>query len=79
MENFNFEILPPAAPSMQGESEFGDLIGRIGSGIGAVASRLAQAVGSDGIIDLTAQSDKTIRKGARDLKKIHALVLHKME
>jgi hypothetical protein len=78
MENFNFEILPPAAPSMQGESEFGDLIGRIGSGIGAVASRLAQAVGSDGIIDLTAQSDKTIRKGARDLKKIHALVLHQM-
>ncbi|MDM0112021.1 peptidoglycan recognition family protein [Variovorax sp. J22R133] len=68
-----FEILP-----LQGESGFGDLIGRIGSGIGAVASRVADVIGSDGIVDLTAQSDKSIRKGARDMKKVHALVLHQM-
>jgi len=41
------------------------------SGFGAV-------IGSDGIIDLTAQSDKSIRKGARDMKKVRALVLHQM-
>jgi len=78
MDKFNpqgarFEILP-----LHGESGFGDLIGRIGSGIGAVASRVAHVIGSDGIIDLTAQSDKSIRKGARDMKKVHALVLHQM-
>lgn len=79
MEQFNpqgarFEILPP----VQGEWGIGDLVSRIGSGIGAVASRVANVIGSDGIIDLTAQSDKSIRKGARDIKKVNALVLHQM-
>lgn len=79
MENLNarataFEILP----AMQGETGFGSLAGRIGSGIGAVAARLAGAIASDGIIDLTAQADKSVRKGARDLKKVKALVLHQM-
>jgi hypothetical protein len=57
-----FEILPPAMPPLQGESGPGDAMGRIG----------------DGIVDLTAGSDKSVRKGARDMTKVRALVLHQM-
>ena len=83
MDNLNqrradFEIVPWPAPASQGESSFGDLFGRIGSGISDVAGRIADAVRSAGIIDLTAQADKSVRKGTRDLTKVKALVLHQM-
>ena len=57
-----------------GESEeegfFGDLADRALDAIGG-------ASGSR-IIDLTAQTDKSLRKGTRDAKKVYALVLHQM-
>jgi hypothetical protein len=71
-----FEIVPWATPAQPGE--FGDLLGRIGSGISDAAGRVADAVRGAGIIDLTAQGDKSLRRGTRDLKKVHALVLHQM-
>jgi hypothetical protein len=74
MDNLNqrrsdFEIVPWPASASQGESSFGDLFGRIGSGISDVAGRIADAVRSAGIIDLTAQADKSVRRGPRDLAK----------
>ena len=83
MDNLNqrrsdFEIVPWPASASQGESSFGDLFGRIGSGISDVAGRIADAVRSAGIIDLTAQADKSVRRGPRDLTKVKALVLHQM-
>ena len=84
MDNLNrrgveFEIVPlSAAPAAEGEWGLGDLFGRIGRGIGDAAGRVADALSSAGIIDLTAQADKSVRKGARDPKKVKALVLHQM-
>jgi hypothetical protein len=43
---------------------------------GASASRAVDA--PVGIIDLTAQADKSARRGRRDPKSVHALVLHQM-
>ena len=43
-----------------------------------MAGRVIDTVRSAGIIDLTAQADKSVRKGSRDLKKVRALVLHQM-
>jgi N-acetylmuramoyl-L-alanine amidase/Putative peptidoglycan binding domain len=81
---------PPAggdAPADQ-ESGFefedeglGDIFGRIAGGIGSAYSRVTDALGSASgsrIIDLTAVSDKSNRKGKRDPKKVYALVLHQM-
>ena len=77
-----FEIVPAAgstsASASQGEWGLGDLVGRLGSGIGQVGARIADALRSAGIVDLTAQSDKSVRKGPRDMKKVKALVLHQM-
>jgi N-acetylmuramoyl-L-alanine amidase-like protein len=83
MDNLNqrrsdFEIVPWPTRVAQSESRFGDLFGRIGSGISDVAGRLADAVRGAGIIDLTAKADKSVRKGTRDLTKVKALVLHQM-
>ena len=76
---------PPADGAAPGEFEmegfFGDFFGRVGKDIGDAAGRLTDTI-SDiagaGIIDLTAKSDKSLRKGARDLKKVKQLVLHQM-
>lgn len=77
-----FEIMPfagsLAGPLAERELGLGDLFGRIGSGISDVAGKLADTLRSAGIIDLTAQADKSVRHGARDLKKVQALVLHQM-
>src|SRR5215471_15023793 len=83
MDNLNqrrsdFEIVPWPTRVALSESRFGDLFGRIGSGISDVAGRLADAVRGAGIIDLTAKADKSVRKGTRDLTKVKALVLHQM-
>jgi hypothetical protein len=43
--------------------------------LGDLANRIA---GGSRIIDLTAQADKSLRKGTRDAKKVYALVLHQM-
>ena len=57
----------------------GDWLGRFGNAAGQVANSVVNAIGGNaGIIDLTAKSDKSIRKGRRDLSKIKALVLHQM-
>ncbi len=67
-----------------GETEregLGDLVGRIGGSLGSAVGRVADALGGASgsrIIDLTAQADKTLRKGTRDPNKVHALVLHQM-
>ena len=45
---------------------------------GSAVGRSTDALTDAGIIDLTAQSDKSLRKGARDLKKVKQLVLHQM-
>ena len=73
-----FEVVPLTTSVSENEWGLGDLVGRIGSGIGDVAERLAAALRSAGIIDLTAQGDKSLRQGARDPKKVQALVLHQM-
>jgi hypothetical protein len=63
----------------EAEWEFGDVFSRIKSGVGDVFSRAADAVdGGSRIIDLTAKADKGLRKGARDPKKVNALVLRQM-
>ncbi|CAN7506911.1 N-acetylmuramoyl-L-alanine amidase [Variovorax sp. LjRoot130] len=63
-------------------SGFIDAIGRIGkgigSGIGQVIGRAGEALRDCKIIDLTAQSDRSVRKGTRDPKSVYALVLHQM-
>jgi peptidoglycan hydrolase-like protein with peptidoglycan-binding domain len=60
------------------EEELSDIFGRIKSGIGAAVSRVGKAIGDCKIIDLTAQSDRSVRKGTRDPKTVYALVLHQM-
>jgi len=74
---------PPAdgaAPAGEFEMEgfLGDFFGRVGSGISDAVGRITDALGDAGIIDLTAKSDKSLRKGTRDPKKIKQLVLHQM-
>ncbi|HSV80744.1 MAG TPA: N-acetylmuramoyl-L-alanine amidase, partial [Ramlibacter sp.] len=71
----------PAADELefgQAHDEFGDVVGRIGSGIGQVIGRAGEALRDCKIIDLTAQSDRSVRKGTRDPKSVYALVLHQM-
>jgi hypothetical protein len=60
------------------EQEFGDWLNRIKSGVGGVLGRVTEALGGCRIIDLTAQSDRSVRKGTRDPKTVYALVLHQM-
>lgn len=68
----------------EGETDqegLGDLFGRIGSSLGSAYGKVADALGGASgsrIIDLTAQADKSARKGTRDPKKVYALVLHQM-
>jgi peptidoglycan hydrolase-like protein with peptidoglycan-binding domain len=74
---------PPgdALPGGEGEAEFGDFFNRIGQRARQAWDGVTDAIGSGAdsrIIDLTAQADKTLRKGTRDPKKVHALVLHQM-
>jgi hypothetical protein len=74
---------PPAdgaAPAGEFEMEgfLGDFFGRVGSGISDAVGRITDALSDAGIVDLTAKSDKSLRKGARDPKKIKQLVLHQM-
>src|SRR4029077_16571662 len=60
------------------DESLGDIIaGAIGSAYRRVTDALGGASGSR-IIDLTANSDKSHRKGKRDPKKVYALVLHQM-
>jgi hypothetical protein len=71
-----------AQSATESESEgLGDLFARatkrVGGAVGRIADVLGGASGSR-IIDLTSQSDKSVRKGTRDLKKVYALVLHQM-
>lgn len=71
MDTHEFEIV--------GEWGLGDVIGGIGSRIGQIAGRLADAVGgSAGIIDLTDKADKSVRHGMRPAAQVKALVLHQM-
>ncbi|UUZ68999.1 N-acetylmuramoyl-L-alanine amidase [Polaromonas sp. P2-4] len=49
-----------------------------GSGIGQAIGRVGEALRDCKIIDLTAQSDRSVRKGTRDPKSVYALVLHQM-
>jgi len=63
------------------EPEFGDFFGRIASGLGSAYDRVVDVVGGatgSRIIDLTAKSEKSHRKGNRDPKTVYALVLHQM-
>jgi hypothetical protein len=62
-----------------GDAElFGDIVNRIGSGIGTVVGQVARAFDTANITDLTASADKSVRKGTRDPKSVYALVLHQM-
>jgi hypothetical protein len=70
-------------PAGQQEEEgfTGDVFGRIGSGLRSAYGRVAGVLGGESgsrIIDLTAVSDKSLRKGKREPKKVYALVLHQM-
>ena len=73
-----------ASPSAMGTSAasdeelFGNIASRIGSGIGTVFNRARSALDTANLIDLTAQADKSHRKGTRDPKTVYALVLHQM-
>ncbi len=69
---------PPDGGGAGDEEFFGDIVGRIGSGIGSAFGRIAGALDTPNIIDLTAQADKSVRKGTRDPKSVYALVLHQM-
>ena len=63
------------------EGFLGDVVGRITGGIGSAYGRVTDVLGGASgsrIIDLTATSDKSLRKGKRDPKKVYALVLHQM-
>jgi hypothetical protein len=63
------------------EGFLGDVVGRIAGGIGSAYGRVTDVLGGASgsrIIDLTATSDKSLRKGKRDPKKVYALVLHQM-
>jgi peptidoglycan hydrolase-like protein with peptidoglycan-binding domain len=70
-----------AAVAGDGQEEFGDFFNRVGQGVRKAWDKVTDAVGSVAdarIIDLTAQADKSLRKGTRDPKKVYALVLHQM-
>jgi hypothetical protein len=59
----------------------GDIFGRIAGGIGSAYGRITDVLGGASgsrIIDLTQNSDKSLRKGKRDPKTVYALVLHQM-
>jgi hypothetical protein len=63
------------------DESLGDIFGRIAGGIGSAYGRVTDVLGGASgsrIIDLTANSDKSHRKGKRDPKKVYALVLHQM-
>ena len=69
-----------AAPPAE-EFEFapiGQAISAIGKGIGKVVDYAADTLRGCKIIDLTAQSDHSLRKGLRDPASVYALVLHQM-
>ncbi|MFS0757505.1 peptidoglycan-binding protein [Noviherbaspirillum sp. 1P10PC] len=74
--------LPEDGPPVDGgsEGEFGDLFGQVGQGLRQAASAVGRmaSVGEARIVDLTAQADKTLRRGTRDPKQVHAIVLHQM-
>ncbi len=53
------------------DESLGDLFGR-------AYDWVSDRLGGSRIIDLTDKSDKSLRKGARDPKKVYALVLHQM-
>src|SRR5258705_3685861 len=58
-----------------------DIFGRIAGGIGSAYGRITDVLGGASgsrIIDLTASSDKSLRKDKRDPKTVYALVLHQM-
>lgn len=59
-------------------SAFTDAVRRIGSGIGQGITKVGAALDGCKIIDLTARSDRSVRKGKRDPKTVTALVLHQM-
>ena len=68
----------PAGADAQPDQEWGFEVAR---GVGSISGRGPGALsGASGarIIDLTAQADKSRRKGTRDPRKVHALVLHQM-
>lgn len=69
-----------AAPSESTEQEWSVEAEEEGF-LGDLADRALDAFGGASgsrIIDLTAQADKSLRKGTRDAKKVYALVLHQM-
>ena len=63
-----------------GEREFGDLFGQVDQGLRQAAGAVGPMAraGEARIVDLTAQADKTLRRGTRDPKQVHAIVLHQM-
>jgi peptidoglycan hydrolase-like protein with peptidoglycan-binding domain len=81
---------PPAGGDAPADEEWGfesedeglgDIFGRIAGGIDSAYGRVTDVLGGASgsrIIDLTAVSDKSNRKGKRDPKKVYALVLHQM-
>ena len=73
-----FDADPRTDTSLRNEWGLGGLAGRVASGIGRVASSVAGAVQHASIIDLTAQADRSVRKGQRSMSKVQALVLHQM-
>jgi hypothetical protein len=63
------------------EEGLSNILSRVTSGIGSAYGRVADVLGGASgsrIVDLTAQADKSVRKGARDPSKVYALVLHQM-
>ena len=68
----------PAGADAQPDQEWGFEVAR---GVGSTSGRGPGALGGASgarIIDLTAQADKSRRKGTRDPRKVYALVLHQM-
>jgi hypothetical protein len=53
-------------------------MGNVAGRIGNVVGRVIKGFGGCEIIDLTANSDRSVEKGTRDPKKVTALVLHQM-
>jgi predicted GIY-YIG superfamily endonuclease len=58
------------------DESLSDIFGKVTGGISSAYDWVTG--GGSRIIDLTAKSDKSLRKGARDPKKVYALVLHQM-
>lgn len=78
---FADDRMPVSEWAYEAEPEFGDIFGRIASGLGNVYNRVVDVAGGASgsrIIDLTASADKSHRKGNRDPKTVYALVLHQM-